>query len=124
MRWFSLGSSTGHTDIHKRRVAREGIVFVADDGQKWNVCVYRRSSVGAWWSEEQRDWSRKLVVVFEGDGEHRVAVTDWEDDWDSPRGLSQLFTSAAERRSGQDRRNEGVFVPSDRRGDPDRRTQN
>ena len=119
--WFRGGTKERKRRPARQRVTKAGIVFVDDEGRKWNACVIRRSSVGAWRSKEAWDWSRKVSVVFERKGEERVAVTDWDDDWDSEQSLRQLFSRAGERRSGRDRRSLDGVVPADRRGGPDRR---
>lgn len=121
MRWFPTRQRR-RDRFTGRRVARADTTFLDGDGRKWNVCVFRRSSVGAWWSEEDWDWSRKLVVVFERHGEERVAVTDTDHDLNAPGSLARLFAEAGERRSGQDRRASPLVVPIERREEPDRRT--
>jgi len=74
--WFRSGSRERKRRVARQRVAKAGIVFTDHEGRKWNTCVFRRSSVGAWRSKEAWDWSRKVSVVFERNGEERVAVTE------------------------------------------------
>jgi hypothetical protein len=119
--WFRGGTKERKRRRVRQRVAKAGIVFVDQEGRKWNACVFRRSSVGAWRSKEAWEWSRKVSVVFERKGEERVAITDWEDDWNSEESLRRLFSRAHERRSGQDRRGLEGSVQSDRRAGADRR---
>lgn len=121
MRWFR-----GNTKIDRRTPARRGLprpdgVYRDDEGRKWDVYVFRRSSVGAWWSDEQLDWSRKAAVVFRWRDEERVAVVDWEHDLVAAENLEGLFRAAQERRSGRDRRHDWKPVRVDRRVEPDRR---
>jgi hypothetical protein len=122
MRLFPTKQKSARHRLTRRRLADSGIVFEDPDGREWNVCAYRRSSVGAWWSQEDWDRSRKLVVVFELQGVERVALVDVDRDWKSPDNLGLIFASAVERRSGGDRRSDGKSVALDRRGEPDRRT--
>ena len=116
MKWFSVSSEKRRPEAARRGVKRTGLVFIDNEGGEWNVSVFRRSSVGAWWSEEDWDWSRELAVVFEQDGEERVAVADRDHDFDSEGSLADLFSNAIDRRSGNDRRGGLRAVPFDRRG--------
>ena len=102
-------------------MSRPDGVFHDEAGQKWEYFLFRRSSVGAWWSDEQLDWSRKAAVVFRRKGEERVAVVDWDVDLSDATALDRLFASARERRSGRDRRNLWIPVRIDRRVEGDRR---
>ena len=121
MRWFSISSRRREATTPRRGLTKAGIVFVDDEGNRWNVSAFRRSSVGAWWSREQWEWSHKVAIVFEHAGEERVAIVDWNDDWNSAHGLRQLFASATERRSGRERRSIWKSVFADRRSHSDRR---
>jgi hypothetical protein len=116
VKWFSVSSEKRRPEAARRGVKRTGLVFIDNEGGEWNVSVFRRSSVGAWWSEEDWDWSRELAVVFEQDGEERVAVADRDHDFDSEGSLADLFSNAIDRRSGSDRRGGLRAVPFDRRG--------
>jgi hypothetical protein len=102
-------------------VSDAGIVFVDDQGRKWHICMFRRSPVGAWASEQDRYFAREVTVVFERPGEERVALTAWRHDWDSEDNLRRLFPRAVERRSGRDRRVASVAVTVERRSNQDRR---
>ena len=121
MRWFSSSTRRRKPSAARRGLTKAGITFTDDEGNRWNVSVFRRSSVGAWWSREQWEWSHKLAVVFEHQGEERVAIVDWNDDWNSAGGLGRLLARATERRSGQERRNIWKSVFADRRSRSDRR---
>ena len=121
MKWFSVSPEQRRQDVVRRGVKKTGLVFIDNEDGEWNVSVFRRSSVGAWWSEEDWDWSRELAVVFEQNGEERVAVADRDCDFEAEGSLASLFSNALDRRSGGDRRGYLRSVPVDRRGDLARR---
>ena len=121
VKWFSVSDEKSRPEVARRGVKQTGLAFIDNEGGEWNVSVFRRSSVGAWWSEEDWDWSRELAVVFEQDGEERVAVADRDHDFDAEGSLVDLFSNAIDRRSGRDRRGGLRSVPFDRRGKAARR---
>ena len=121
VKWFSVSSEQRRQDVVRRGVKKTGLVFIDNEDGEWNVSIFRRSSVGAWWSEEDWDWSRELAVVFEQDGEERVAVADRDCDFEAEGNLAGLFSNALDRRSGGDRRGNLRSVPEDRRGNLARR---
>ena len=121
VKWFSVSSEKHRQEVGRRGVKKTGLVFIDNEGGAWNVSIFRRSSVGAWWSEEDWDWSRELAVVFEQDGEERVAVADSDCDFEAAEPLADLFSSALDRRAGGDRRGNRRSVRVDRRGNLARR---
>jgi hypothetical protein len=121
VRWLPTRTKNGQPAAARRGLKKAGLVFVDDGGGHWNVSVFRRSSVGAWWSEQDWDSSHELAVLFERDGEERVAITDLEYDFDEPVGLERLFYRAADRRSDRDRRGSGRPMSAERRAGDDRR---
>ena len=121
MKWFSVSREKRAKTVRRRGVKKTGLVFTDSENREWLVSVFRRSSVGAWWSEEDWDWSREIAVLFEYGGEERVAVADVEYDLDSRESLAALFAKAVDRRSGGDRRGVLRSVVVDRRDNLSRR---
>jgi len=121
VRWMLNRFKKREPTTTRRGLKREGLVFVDEAGGRWDVSVFRRSSVGAWWSEQDWESSHELAVLFRKNGDERVAIIDLEYDLDDRIGLERLFHRAVDRRSYSDRRGRERHIGAERRAGSDRR---
>lgn len=124
VRWLSNRSKNRQPATARRGLKRDGLVFTDDEGGRWDVSVFRRSSVGAWWSKQDWESSHELAVLFKNEKDERVAIIDLDYDLDDAVALERLFYRAVDRRSYQDRRSGRRPIGAERRVGSDRRVDN